>query len=191
MSAYKAALRTLNNGGTLLYPTATVWGLGCDATNEEAVKKIYQLKQRTESKALIVLVSSMQQLQEYVNQIPSAALELLEKPTRPTTIIYDAIQGVAPNLLAADGSLAIRITSHPFCKQLIEQFRKPIVSTSANISGGRTPAHFSEIPSAIINGVDTFINPVWAEKQFPFPANPLPSRIIKVTTHNEVTVIRA
>lgn len=191
MPAYQAALRTLTNGGTLLYPTATVWGLGCDATNADAVKKIYQLKKREESKALIVLVASLEQLKEYVITIPPAAYELLENPPRPTTIIYNAIQGVAPNLLAADASLAIRITKHPFCKQLIEQFGKPIVSTSANISGGKTPARFKDIPLEIVEGVTTFINPIWAEKHFPFPTNPLPSRIIKVSLNNEVTVIRA
>lgn len=148
------AIETLRNGGIILYPTDTVWGIGCDATNEKAVKRIFELKRRSDAKSMITLVGSEGELQRTVKDIPEAAWMLIEAATDPMTIIYDHPQGLAPNILAEDGSAGIRITSELFSKTLCERLRRPLVSTSANISGEKTARYFHEISQEIIDGVD-------------------------------------
>ncbi len=148
----------LKEGKTLLYPTDTVWGIGCDATNERAVKKIYQIKKREESKSLIILVDSLEMLLNYVEKIPKKAKEILQTSSSPTTIIYQGAKNLAKNTIASDGTIAIRIVQDPFCQELIKQFGKPLVSTSANISGNPTPKSFSEIDQSILNTVDYVVN---------------------------------
>ena len=151
-------VKALENGSTILYPTDTVWGLGCDATNEEAVKEIYKIKNREESKSLIVLVSSLSMLKKYVT-VPNAAIDLLEKAEKPTTIIYQNPTGIAKNIInKEDNTLAIRIARDEFCENLIESFGKPIVSTSANVSGNPTPKSFSQIEQSILDDVDYIVN---------------------------------
>lgn len=147
-------LASLQAGKTVLYPTDTVWGLGCDAKNSKAVKRIYQLKQREESKSLIILVDGISMLKEYIGKLPEKALDILEKSEKPTTIIYEDARNLAPNTIAADGTIAIRIVQNEFCKKVIAAFGSPIVSTSANISGEPTAKSFAEISSAIVNNVD-------------------------------------
>ena len=149
-----AALEVLKKGGIILYPTDTVWGIGCDATNAEAVKKIYELKQRTDSKSMLALVGSAGELQQTVETVPEAALMLIDAAVNPLTIIYDHPRGLAANLLAEDGSAGIRITGEVFSSTLCRRLRRPLVSTSANISGDKTPRTFSEISKEIIEGVD-------------------------------------
>lgn len=154
----KSAITQLRKGGTVLYPTDTVWGLGCDATNFNAVQKIYALKNREESKSLVVLVSSIEMLKRYIQEIPQKALELIKEIAKPTTIIYQNPLGLAENMIASDNSVAIRIPNHAFCIKLIEEFDKPIVSTSANPSGHSTPTSFSEIHVSILEGADYVVN---------------------------------
>lgn len=149
-----AALEVLKKGGIILYPTDTVWGIGCDATNAEAVKKIYELKQRTDSKSMLALVGSAGELQQTVETVPEAAWMLIDAAVNPLTIIYDRPRGLAANLLAEDGSAGIRITAEVFSSTLCRRLRRPLVSTSANISGNKTPRTFSEISKEIIEGVD-------------------------------------
>jgi len=174
----------LNVNQVVLYPTDTVWGIGCDATNENLVAKIYNIKQREEAKSLVVLVSDFEMLQEYVAEIPEKAIEILSSTNKPTTIVYDSPVGLAKNAIGKDNTIAIRIASDEFCKKMIQDFGKPIVSTSANISGQSTPKQFSEINPAILNAVDYIVDlhhDKICEKS---------STIIKVTNQNEVTVIR-
>ncbi|QNM86056.1 threonylcarbamoyl-AMP synthase [Polaribacter pectinis] len=147
----------LKQGKTILYPTDTVWGLGCDATNFEAVSNIYKLKNREESKSLIVLVSSIFMLKKYVS-VPNKALEILKNTNKPTTIIYNNPKGFAKNTIAEDKTIAIRIVKDEFCRKLIKRFGKPIVSTSANVSGENTPKSFKEISQPILDGVDYIVN---------------------------------
>ncbi len=181
----KEALRVLKAGGIILYPTDTVWGIGCDATNEEAVRKIYQLKQRADSKSMLVLVGSDGMLQRSVKEVPDIAWQLIDVAVNPMTIIYDHPVGIAENLRAEDGSLGIRITSEKFSRTLCERMRGPIVSTSANISGKPTPMTFAEISSDIKNGVDYVCKFRQKEK-----APSRPSNIIKITKGNIIKVIR-
>lgn len=148
------AVDVLRRGGVILYPTDTVWGIGCDATNPEAVDRVYKIKNRSDSKALIVLVGDLGQLERTVAGIPDVAYDLIEYATRPLTIIYDRAIGVADNLKADDGTLAVRVTSEEFSQRLCRAFKRPLVSTSANISGHPTPATFAEIEDAIIEAVD-------------------------------------
>jgi L-threonylcarbamoyladenylate synthase len=148
------SLKILKEGGVILYPTDTVWGLGCDATNNEAVKKIFPIKVRNESKSLIILVNGFAMLERYVGEIPEIALELIEVTDKPLTIIYPGAKNLAIEIPAEDGSVGIRVCSEKFCNELIGRFRRPIVSTSANISGEPTPKCFSEISENIINAVD-------------------------------------
>lgn len=152
------ALEVLKNGGLILYPTDTVWGIGCDATNTEAVAKVYALKKRKDSKSLITLLDTDNKLQSYVSEIPDVAYDLIEYAEKPLTIIYSGAKNLASNLVNADGSIGIRIPKHDFCQQLIQRFRKPIVSTSANISGEPTPRNFNEIDQEIIDGVDYVVD---------------------------------
>lgn len=153
----KEAVEILKNGGTILYPTDTVWGIGCDATNEAAVKKVYELKKRDDSKALIVLVATERDIMQYTAAVDLSLFDYLDATTKPTTVIYENGLGFAENLLAGDGSIAIRICNEDFCKALIKRFGKPVVSTSANISGAPAAANFSAISDAIKNGVDYIV----------------------------------
>ncbi len=155
----KDTVASLKSGKTILYPTDTVWGIGCDATNEEAVKQIYKLKNREESKSLIVLVNSLEMLKTYISDIPKKVLEILETSTKPTTIIYKNPKGIADNIInKEDTTIGIRIVKNDFCEKMITDFGKPIVSTSANISGEPTPKSFSEISKSILNGVDYVVD---------------------------------
>jgi len=151
-------IETLKQGGLILYPTDTVWGIGCDATNEDAVKKIFKLKQRSDSKALICLVADDRMLKKYIKDIPDAAFDIMDIEDNPITIIYDNPQNLAQNLIAEDNTIAIRIPDHEFCFQLVRKFNGAIVSTSANISGQPTPKSFKEIHEDILKGVDYVVN---------------------------------
>ena len=178
------AIEILQNGGLILYPTDTVWGIGCDATNEEAVKKVYALKQREDSKALICLVGNDAMLERHIENVPDLAFDIIDLATKPTTIIYDSPKGVAKNLIAEDNTLAVRIASDKFCQYLINKFKKPIVSTSANISGKPTPNSKNEISNVILKGVDYIVN-LQPEQNFGSP-----SSIIKLSNDGKVKVIR-
>ena len=178
------ALEVLRNGGIILYPTDTIWGIGCDASNPEAVEKIYKIKHRADSKSMLSLVGSDGQLQQFVSDVPEIAWELIDAAVNPLTIIYDSPRGIAQNLLAEDGSAGFRITSEPFSRSLCCRLRKPLVSTSANISGKPSPSHFNEISKEIIDTVDYVVG-YGREKQ-----NTAPSNIIKISQSNVVTVIR-
>jgi len=179
------AFKTLKEGGIILYPTDTVWGIGCDATNEEAVKKIFALKQRDDSKALICLVADDRMLKKYVEKIPDAAYDIFDIPDQPITIIYDSPKNLAKNLIAEDNTIAIRIPDDDFCFQLLRRFNGAIVSTSANISGQPTPKSFKEISGQILKGVDYVVN-LHHEKTCSKP-----SSIIKLGSDGKVKVIRS
>ena len=152
------SIEALLNEQIILYPTDTVWGLGCDATNIDAVAKIFKLKDRVESKSLVVLVSSLEMLSTYVHSIPQKAIDIITTTKNPTTIIYNNPKGLATNAIASDNTIAIRIPSHDYCLKIINKFGKPIISTSANISGESTPKSFSEISLPILEGVDYVVN---------------------------------
>lgn len=175
----------LKKGGIILYPTDTVWGIGCDATNSEAVRKIYKLKQRAESKTMICLVNNFSMLERYVDNVPNIAYNIIELAVKPTTIVYDNPAGVAENLIANDNTLAIRVTNHEFCQRLTRKLGKPLVSTSANIAGEPTPKSFKEIDDAILKGVDYVVN-LPSEKG----STAIPSTIIKVSNNSGVKIIR-
>lgn len=177
-------LDILKNGGLILYPTDTVWGIGCDATNPEAVKKIYELKQREDSKALICLVADDRMLNKYIKKVPEVALNIIDISEKPTTIIYDDAQNLAPNLIAEDGTIAIRIPDDEFCYQLSRKLNAAIVSTSANISGQPTPKSFKEISQEVIKGVDYIVN-LHHEK-----ICDKPSSIIKLSHSGIVKIVR-
>ena len=189
------ALRVLREGGIIVYPTDTVWGIGCDATNAEAVKKIYALKQREDSKSMLVLLDSPAKLNYYIADIPDSAWALLEvadtdgneenDEVKPLTIIYPNARNLAPNLVAEDGSIGIRITGEPFSKALCEQLRHPIVSTSANISGHPTAHFFHEIEEAILNGAD-YVCQFRRNDDCPHE----PSSIIKINNDGSFKIIR-
>jgi L-threonylcarbamoyladenylate synthase len=151
-------LAILSDGGTILYPTDTIWGIGCDATNAKAVKKIYALKKRPDEKALIVLVASEREILRYVAQPDLSVFDYLKTVVKPTTVIYEGAIGLADNLVGADGTIAIRICNEKFCRQLINRFKKPIVSTSANISGHAPPSNFSAIDDEIKNKADYIVS---------------------------------
>ena len=177
-------IEVLENGGLILYPTDTVWGIGCDATNKEAVQKVFKLKQRNDSNALICLVANDAMLEKHVEKVPDLAYDLIDIATKPTTIIYDKPRGVAENLIASDNTLAIRVASDKFCQYLIGKFKKPIVSTSANISGTNTPKSFQNIDKAILSGVDYVVN-LQHDK-----ICDKPSTIIKLTSDSQVKIIQ-
>ena len=168
------ALDVLKKGGVILYPTDTIWGIGCDATSEEAVMRIYQLKKREDSKSMIILMADEREVLQYVAAPDLAVFDFLEEQTRPTTIIFEGAIGLPSNLIAADGSIAIRIVKDPFCRHLIRRLRKPIVSTSANISGQGSPASFADFPLQIIKAVDHVVK--WRQDDH---SNSLPSQIIR------------
>lgn len=178
------ALQVLKEGGLILYPTDTVWGIGCDATNTEAVKKVYTLKQREDCKALICLVADERMLKKYVNKVPDLALNILDVTDKPTTIIYDDAKNLASNLIAEDGTIAIRIPDDEFCYQLCRKLNGAVVSTSANISGEPTPKSFKEISPAILKVVDYVVN-LHHEK-----ICNKPSSIIKLSNNGVIKIIR-
>ncbi|WP_378187143.1 L-threonylcarbamoyladenylate synthase [Aquimarina sp. W85] len=182
--ATEQALTVLKKGGLILYPTDTVWGIGCDATNAEAVDKVFALKQRMENKALICLVNDFKMLQQYVEEVPEVAYDILKFAKKATTIIYDRPLRVAENLISDDNSLGIRVVRDPFCSQLIKKFKRPIVSTSANISGKATPMRYQEISKEILEGVDYIVNLPLQNK------NAKPSAIIKIGGDSTVKIIR-
>ncbi len=177
-------IAVLKKGGLILYPTDTVWGIGCDATNPDAVDKVFKLKQRSDEKSLICLVHDFKMLNEYVENVPEVAYDILKYAKKPTTIIYDNPIRVAENIIAADNSLAIRVAKDGFCKKLIQRFRRPLVSTSANISGEKTPQSYAEIDPLILEGVDYVVN-LQHEKK-----SGKPSAIIKLKIDGSVKVIR-
>ncbi|NDV46647.1 threonylcarbamoyl-AMP synthase [Paludibacter sp. 221] len=181
----KKAIEMLRAGGVILYPTDTVWGLGCDATNEEAVKKVYEIKKREDSKSMLVLLDSTAKLPAYVDEVPDIAWDLIELSDKPLTIIYPEARNLAKNLVAEDKSIGIRITSESFSKTLCERFRKPVVSSSANISGESTPANFMQISDEIKNSVDYIVN--FRQDESTLPA---PSSIIKLGKGNVFQIIR-
>ena len=186
----KKAVECMRKGGVILYPTDTVWGIGCDATNAEAVKRVYEIKQREDSKALICLVDSDARMQRYFRNVPDVAWQLIDSlkeatDAKPTTLILDGAINLAPNLIAEDGSLGIRITNEPFSKELCFRFQKAIVSTSANISGEPAAQNYCDIDQRILEAVDYVC---WSRRQEHKPHTP--SSIIKLKENGEVTVIR-
>lgn len=185
LSDLNEALRVLKEGGLILYPTDTVWGIGCDATNPDAVRRVFELKQRDDAKALISIVHTGAILPHLMREVPSIAYDLIDATTHPLTIIYPEIHGLAPNLLAEDGSAAIRIIDEPFCVKMCERFRKPIVSTSANVSGQPTPAHYGKVAPEIKNGVDYIVKYRQRDRSITQP-----SGIIKLETDSTFRIIR-
>lgn len=181
----RKACEVLQKGGVILYPTDTVWGIGCDATNEEAVKRVYEIKRRADSKAMLVLVDSDVKVDFYVKDVPEVAWDLIQYATKPLTVIYDDARNLAPNLIGEDGSVGIRVTSEEFSKQLCFRFRKAIVSTSANISGQPAPASFSEIQDEIKQAVDYIVGYRQDE-----PAGAKPSSILKLGKGGVIKIIR-
>lgn len=178
------AYEVIKNGGIILYPTDTVWGIGCDATNPEAVKKIYELKKREESKSMIVLMNGERMVYTVFKDIPEVAWQILDLSEKPTTLILDNPRNVAPNIIGQDNTLAMRIVTEPFCFKLMERMKTPLVSTSANISGEPTPKSFKEISPAILQGVDYVVN-LHRDK-----IGGKPSTIIKLSANSEVKIIR-
>lgn len=174
----------LQQKNIILYPTDTVWGIGCDATCEETVANVFKIKQRTESKSLIILVDGIEMLKKYISNIPSKVLDLLQNVEKPTTIIYNHPIGLAKNVVASDNTVAIRIPQNEFCKQLISAFGKPIVSTSANISGDNTPQSFKEINKVVLDTVDYIVNLQREE------INDKSSTILKLDESGEIIVLR-
>ena len=178
-------INTLKKGGIILYPTDTVWGIGCDASNPKAIQKIYDLKGRTSSKALITLVGCEVMLERIVINMPEIAWDLIELANRPLTLIYDEVRGIAPNAIAEDGSCGIRLTKDTFCQQLIQRLGKPIISTSANVSGEETPKDFRSISDTILKGVDFVVNYRQNEA-----TSKKSSNIIKLKNNGEIKIIR-
>ena len=179
------AVEVLRKGGIILYPTDTIWGIGCDATNAEAVEKVYKMKQRDDSKAMICLVDSDARLQRYVRNVPNVAWDIMDLATKPTTVILDNAVNVAPNLLAEDGSIAMRITKEEFSKELCFRFQKPIVSTSVNISGEAPAQNFCDISEEMLSQADYVC---FSRRQEKKPHTP--SSIIRLTEDGVVSIIR-
>lgn len=180
---YKA-IEVLKAGGIILYPTDTVWGIGCDATNKEAVQKIYELKKRADSKSLIIVVANDRMLNYHVKDVPELAWDIIDISEKPTTIIYNEGNHLAENVIAADKSIAIRMIKEGFAHQMAFNYRKPIVSTSANISSAPTPMSFNEISDEIKNGVDFIVNSKFDT------GNKKPSALIKLGLHGEIEILR-
>lgn len=178
------AFEVIKNGGIILYPTDTVWGIGCDATNEEAIAKIFKLKQRDDSKSMIVLMNGERMMYNVFKEIPETAWQILDLSEKPTTLILDNPRNVASNIIAEDKTLGVRLVKEPFCFKLMERMKRPLVSTSANISGMFTPKSFKEISPEIVNGVDYVVN-LHHDK-----ICDKPSTIIKLTLDNQVKIIR-
>ena len=181
----KNAVEVLRKGGVILYPTDTVWGIGCDATNADAVRRVYEIKEREDSKALICLVDSDARLQRYVRNVPEVAWQLLDCADKPTTVILDGAVNLAPNLIAPDGSIALRITQEPFSKELCYRFQKALVSTSANISGEPAAQNYGDIDPRLLERVDYVC---WSRRQEHKPHQP--SSIIRLRADGEVSIIR-
>lgn len=184
MSTVYDGINAIKEGKTILYPTDTIWGLGCDATNEEACQRIIDIKRRPENKSFIVLVDNFPMLERYVPEFHEVCYDLIDLATKPLTIIYPGAKGLAPSVLAADGSVGIRLTNDPICRKLIQQSRKPIVSTSANLSGEPIPTKFDEIHPEIKSGVDVIVEERLNE------VCTKPSQIIKIDLDGTVKVIR-
>ena len=186
----RKAVETMRKGGVILYPTDTVWGIGCDATNVEAVKRVYEIKQRDDSKALICLVDSDARMQRYFRNVPDVAWQLIDSlkdgDAKPTTLILDGAINLAPNLIAEDGSVGIRITNEPFSKELCYRFQKAIVSTSANISGEPAAQNYGDIDPRILEAVDYVC---WSRRQEHKPHTP--SSIIRLRENGEVEIVRS
>jgi L-threonylcarbamoyladenylate synthase len=180
-----ASLQVLRTGGLILYPTDTIWGIGCDATDEEAVKKVFALKQRPEAKSLVILLADVRDLLKYVAHPRPDIADMIAGFDRPTTVIYEGALDLAPNVINSDGTVAIRIVQDTFCRHLIKRLRKPLVSTSANISGHPSPVAFRDVDAAIKEGVDYVVN---YRQDDTTPA--APSRIIKLLKDGSVQVIR-
>ncbi|MFA7444342.1 MAG: L-threonylcarbamoyladenylate synthase [Flavobacteriaceae bacterium] len=178
------AFEVIKNGGIILYPTDTVWGIGCDATNSEAVKKIFALKKRAESKSMIALVNGERMLYQIFGEIPETAFQIWDLSDKPTTLILDKPRNIAKELIAEDNSVGIRIVNEPFCFNLMQRMKQPLVSTSANLSGEPTPKSFSQIHPDIVKGVDYVVN-LHQNKVMDKP-----STIIKLTLDSRVTIIR-
>lgn len=175
----------MREGGVILYPTDTIWGIGCDATNEDAVRRVYEIKQRQDSKAMLVLVDSSVKVDFYVQDVPEVAWDLIDLADKPLTIIYSGARNLAANLLAEDGSVGIRVTNEDFSKSLCQQFRKAVVSTSANISGQPSPRNFSEISEEVKSAVDYIVG--YRQEEM---SNPKPSSIIKLDKGGVIKIIR-
>jgi L-threonylcarbamoyladenylate synthase len=179
------ALTVLQRGGVILYPTDTIWGLGCDATNEAAIQKVYAIKAREDTKSLIILLADMRDLLHYTAAPDPAVFDYIEQAQRPTTIIFENAINLPEKVIATNGSIAIRIVQDPFCRHLIKRLRKPVVSTSANRSGGPSPHHFGAIPEVIKSSVDYVVQ--WRQEDRT-PAQP--SQIIKWNRDGTTTVLR-
>ena len=175
----------MREGGVILYPTDTIWGIGCDATNEDAVRRVYEIKQRQDSKAMLVLVDSSVKVDFYVQDVPEVAWDLIDLADKPLTIIYSGARNLAANLLAEDGSVGIRVTTEDVSKRLCQQFRKAVVSTSANISGQPSPRNFSEISEEVKSAVDYIVG--YRQEEM---SNPKPSSIIKLDKGGVIKIIR-
>ena len=175
----------MREGGVILYPTDTIWGIGCDATTEDAVRRVYEIKQRQDSKAMLVLVDSSVKVDFYVQDVPEVAWDLIDLADKPLTIIYSGARNLAANLLAEDGSVGIRVTNEDFSKRLCQQFRKAVVSTSANISGQPSPRNFSEISEEVKSAVDYIVG--YRQEEM---SNPKPSSIIKLDKGGVIKIIR-
>ena len=175
----------MREGGVILYPTDTIWGIGCDATNEDAVRRVYEIKQRQGSKAMLVLVDSSVKVDFYAQDVPEVAWDLIDLADKPLTIIYSGARNLAANLLAEDGSVGIRVTNEDFSKRLCQQFRKAVVSTSANISGQPSPRNFSEISEEVKSAVDYIVG--YRQEEM---SNPKPSSIIKLDKGGVIKIIR-
>jgi L-threonylcarbamoyladenylate synthase len=179
------ALKVVQEGGIILYPTDTIWGIGCDATNTEAVQKIYQLKQRDEAKSMIILLDTENKLESYIAEVNPLAYELIEYAENPLTLVMPGAKNISPALIAPDGSVGIRIAKHPFCQQLIQRLRKPLVSTSANVSGEPSPQYFAQVDAEIINGVDYVVDVDQHDKEIKNP-----STIIRLDPDGKFEFIR-
>lgn len=181
----KKALEVLKQGGIILYPTDTIWGIGCDATNEKAVEKLYEIKKRGKDKSMLILLDNPVKLQNYIQEVPDIAWDLIDLTDKPLTIIFSGAKNLAPNLINTDGTIGVRITSEDFSRELCMRFRKPIVSTSANIAGQIAPQNFNDIDPEIIDAVD-YVVQYRQDETF----RQTPSSIIKLESNGNVDIIR-
>jgi L-threonylcarbamoyladenylate synthase len=185
IDSIRKAAEILKQGGIILYPTDTVWGIGCDATNDSAVEKLYKLKQKEEGAPALILVSDINMIYKYVRTVPEIALQLVEISDKPLTVIFPGGCGLSPAIMAADGSIGIRLVNHEYCSGLIKSLKRPLVSTSANVSGMPAPKSFSEIPKIVIEGVDYVVDARYAGKM-----TAKPSSVIKTGLSGEIKIIR-
>lgn len=180
-----AAIEVLKSGGVILYPTDTIWGIGCDATNEAAIDRIYQLKRRTDTKSMLVLVDTLTRIEQYVQEIPEIAFQLLEVADKPMTIIYPGARNLAKNLIGQDGSIGIRLVKDEFCVRLLSRIKRPLVSTSANLSGQSSPLTYKDIVDEIKSGVDYVVK--WRQNDH---RSARPSSIVKVYVNGVIEILR-